>query len=95
MEGDRVLFVPARTKDVEHLVAAAAAVVERDAKRDELGLEPPAPPPTVRRPPANWSSEASSFARCTGWRMGRTITLVPKPTVLVAAAAQVSVITGS
>ena len=55
----------------------------------------PTPAPRISRPSDRLCNVASSFASGSGWRIGRTSTLVPSPTRRVAAAAQVSVRTGS
>src|SRR5262245_26768664 len=55
----------------------------------------PAAAPNNSRPPLNASTVASSLARCSGCRYGRTITLVPSRTRVVAAPAHVSATTGS
>ena len=55
----------------------------------------PTPAPRINRPPDRFCNVASSLASGSGWRIGNTSTLVPSPTRLVQAAAQVSVSTGS
>ena len=79
----------------DHFVHAPAAVLERPAERVELGLRPPDPAATITRPPLNASRLASAFANQSGLCCGSTSTLVPSPTFGAAAAAHVSVSSGS
>ena len=55
----------------------------------------PAPSPRVSRPPESTSSVATCLAATTGWRSGRTSTLVPSPIRVVTAAANDSVASAS
>ena len=74
------LLTPAGAHGLDGLVGAQAALVERHVERLELLSSQPAAAPTMRRPPLSRSSDASSLARCSGWRYGSTRTLVPRPT---------------
>ena len=55
----------------------------------------PTPAPRMSRPPDKFCSVANSLASGSGCRIGNTRTLVPSPTRLVQAAAQVKLSTGS
>ena len=55
----------------------------------------PTPAPRISRPSDRFCNVANSLASGNGWRIGNTRTLVPSPTLLVKAAAQVRVRTGS
>ena len=55
----------------------------------------PTPAPRISRPSERFCNVANSLASGSGWRIGNTSTLVPSPILLVKAAAQVRVRTGS
>ena len=55
----------------------------------------PTPAPRMTRPPERWSSVASALAASTGWRWGRTSTVVPSFARSVTPATMASAVSGS